>query len=83
MVGTVVGLKVWLKAGQNAVIRIDAEAVEANHTAAAVASQMVFETGVPNTTTWTEVGAVDPSRVWIRSGAAALTDHVYWVANWV
>ena len=81
MVGTVVGLKVWLKAGQNAVMRIDAAADGGN--AAAAASEMVFETGVPNTTTWTEVGSVDPSRVWIRSGAAALTDHVYWVANWV
>jgi hypothetical protein len=83
MVGTVTGLKVWLQAGQNAVMRLDAEAVQANHTAAAIASEMVFATGVPNTTSWTEVGAVDPSRVWIRSGGAALTDHVYWVANWV
>jgi hypothetical protein len=83
MVGTVVGLKVWLQAGQNAVMRLDAEAAQANHTAAATASEMVFATGVPNATSWTEIGAVDPSRVWIRSGGAALADHVYWVANWV
>ena len=83
MVGTVVGLKVWLAAGQNAVMRIDADVVQGNHTAAAVASEMVFATGVPNTTSWTEIGAVDPSRVYIRSGGAALVDHVYWVANWV
>ena len=83
MVGTVVGLKVWLAAGQNAVMRLDAATLTTDHTAAAVASEMVFETGVPNTTTWTEVGAVDPSRVWIRSGGAALSPHVYWVANMV
>lgn len=83
MVGTVVGLKVWLAAGQNAVMRLDAEAVTANHSAAAAASETIFETGIPNTNTWTEVGSVDPSRVWIRSAGAALTPHVYWVANWV
>jgi len=75
-------LKIWLKAGQNAVMRIDAAAVEASHSAAAIASEMVFETGVPNATSWVDVGNIDPSRVWIRSGAAALTDHCYWIASW-
>jgi len=73
-------LKIWLKAGQNAVMRIDATATGGD--ANAIASEMVFETGVPNTTTWVDVGNIDPSRVWIRSGAAALVDHVYWIASW-
>ena len=76
-----VSLKLFLKAGQNAVIRLDSSASGGG--TASAATEMVFETGVPNTTSFVDVGAIDPSRVWIRSGGAALTDHVYWISSWV
>ena len=74
-------LKLLLKAGADCVIRIDAAAGGGD--AQAIASEMVMLTGVPSTPQWTEVGAIDPSRVWIRSGTTALADHVYWVASWI
>jgi hypothetical protein len=74
----IVSLKIYLIAGQNAVVQIDSDATGANTTL-----QSTFETGIPGTGQWIDVGPTDPSRVWIRSASTTPLTTVYWIVCWL
>jgi hypothetical protein len=69
--------KITLIAGQNAIIQIDSNAGGTNTT-----YQSTYLTGVPAVGQWVDVGQIDPSRIWVRSAAGALANHVNWVCFW-